>query len=150
MAGPPLICHPIDIGTNPSLPWQETRDWNGAHPAYDRSRLVTDTLRLLVPGASVPVRMETLRRAAIYSGGNNRLAEEISTRLMTRILDSEVSGLDKPAAWFDAGYFAEVLTQLSALEPGKAGLTKPGKPWVLHAIRLGGQGMEQALAKFGD
>lgn len=29
LAGPPLICHPIEIGTARSLPWSAAKGWNG-------------------------------------------------------------------------------------------------------------------------
>ena len=61
-AGPPLLCHPFDIGGAASLPWG--KGWNVADRQYDTRRLSADTLGLL--GAQTPViaRMETLRRAA--------------------------------------------------------------------------------------
>ncbi len=49
LAGPPLICHAIDIGTAQSLPWSST-GWNlTGHENYDVGRVVADTLALLVP-----------------------------------------------------------------------------------------------------
>ena len=48
-AGPPLVCHPINIGSAQSLPWTSTT-WNlSGGESYDVSHLVTDTLSLLGP-----------------------------------------------------------------------------------------------------
>ena len=65
-AGPPLVCHPFDIGVARSLPWNGTA-WNLAgNENYDTRNLVRDTLAILDSGAPVIVRMETLRRASLY------------------------------------------------------------------------------------
>src|SRR3977135_861961 len=63
IAGPPLICPAIDIGSADSLPWPRS-GWNlSGQENYDVSHLVPDTLALLAPSTPVLVRMETLRRA---------------------------------------------------------------------------------------
>src|SRR5262249_18555306 len=66
LAGPPLICHPYDIGDAKSLPWNGS-EWRDVKPDYELNRLVEDTLALLTPETPVIVRMETLRRATIYA-----------------------------------------------------------------------------------
>ncbi|HEY3741781.1 MAG TPA: hypothetical protein VGL53_18145 [Bryobacteraceae bacterium] len=163
-AGPPLICHPGDIGNAKSLPWKVQSNWNGADPHYDVRRLVGDTLEILTPSAPLAVRMETLRRAAIYTAKNDTLAETLASRLVARIADSEAAGKPDPNAWFDAGYFVEGIRQLgfiyrySMLSPSEKAEWKvrgdspglDGKPWIDHAIRLGGKGMEVALAKIDE
>ena len=98
-AGPPLICHPVSIGTAQSLPWHDGTGWNGMVTSYNTSGLVQDTLRLLAPPAPTEVRMETLRRAAIYSSRDPRLADELASRLFQR------------KDWFDAGYFSEAVRE---------------------------------------
>ena len=65
LAGPPLICHSIQIGSAPSLPWQSAPGWNGMDTSYDVSHLIPDTLTLLTPQTPLAVREETLRRAAL-------------------------------------------------------------------------------------
>ena len=67
LAGPPLICHPFEIGTAASLPFGAGRNWNSPLSTYDVNRLTADTLRLLNPETPMLVRMETLRRATIYA-----------------------------------------------------------------------------------
>jgi hypothetical protein len=74
-AGPPLICHPIEIGAAPSLPWSSAPGWNGALGSYDLARLSDDTVSLLTPQTPVDVRRETLRRAALYAAGRAGLPE---------------------------------------------------------------------------
>ncbi|MEX2264029.1 MAG: hypothetical protein WD696_18900 [Bryobacteraceae bacterium] len=152
-AGPPAICHAIEIGQAKSLPWRTGSDFNLADPAYDLSRLTTDTLALLAPATPIRVRMETLRRAAIYSARDTRLSFDLATRLMARALDSESAGKPEAMAWFDAGYFVETLKQAALvykwnmLSPSQkqawtlreeiAGID--GFRWVLKAMRTGGE-----------
>src|SRR6266404_6160182 len=66
-AGPPLICHTIEIGQAKSLPWI-SHNWNlSGGENYDTKNLVRETLEILAPDTPVLVRMETLRRATLYA-----------------------------------------------------------------------------------
>src|SRR5260370_344527 len=66
-AGPPLICHTIEIGQAKSLPWI-SHDWNlSGGENYDTKNLVRETLDILGPDTPVLVRMETLRRPPLYA-----------------------------------------------------------------------------------
>jgi hypothetical protein len=159
-AGPPLICHPIDIGNAKSLPWANNRSWEGADPSYNLSRLTGDTLALLAPDTPIQVRMETLRRAAIYAAKEARLADELTARLLARTLDAEAAGKSDPIAWFDAGYFVETVRQATfvykydMLSPVDRAAWKlrgetpglDGYAWVQKAIRLGGKNMDRIAA----
>jgi hypothetical protein len=119
-AGTPLICHPYAIGDAPSLPGG---DWKGANPNYDRTHLVRDTLALLTPETPVIVRMETLRRAAIYATANMRgwskntpyttADREIAASLLGKLREraGETSGKNRDLALFDLGFFTETLRQ---------------------------------------
>lgn len=98
-AGPPLICHPVSIGDARSLPWDPNAGWNGMLASYDTAHLVDDTLALVVPQSPVEVRMETLRRAAIYTSRDPSLGDAIAKRLFAR------------NAWFEAGFFIEAVRQ---------------------------------------
>lgn len=157
LAGPPLICHPFDIGGAKSLPWmggdrQSGRDWRGVDPNYDIGRLVEDTLALLTPEQPVIVRMETLRRASVYgawalrdrkvgySVKDEKVARELLDRLLARAKDAEAKGKQDALAWFDAGYLAETYRQ--------AGLTIDVKGYdlVVKAIALRGQDSEMEFA----
>jgi hypothetical protein len=159
-AGPPLICQQFDIGSAKSLPWKGGSDWQGADPSYNLANLGDDTLSLLTSGTPVKVRMETLRRAGIYSTKDSRLAGELTGRLMARALDAEAAGKPDPLAWFDAGYLVETLRQATfvyrynMLNPAEQASWQlrgdtprlDGYLWVQKAIRLGGVGMDYALS----
>jgi hypothetical protein len=154
-AGPPLICHPNQIGSAQSLPWQTTSGWNGMESSYDVSHLVADTLTLLTPATPIIVREETLRRAAIYSSRQSGLADRLSSRLLARTLDKQ----NEPTVWFDAGYFTEAVreatfpymklhdpAQLAAWKLRTDSQNLDGAALIRKAIRLGGQHMDQAAA----
>jgi hypothetical protein len=110
-AGPPLICHTIEIGQAKSLPWI-SHNWNlsGAE-TYDTKNLVRDTLEILAPDTPVLVRMETLRRATLYARKDPAAAKELLARLHARATSAESSGHPDALAWFDAGYLAETYKQ---------------------------------------
>jgi hypothetical protein len=119
-AGTPLICHPYAIGDAKSLPGSDG-DWKGVNPAYDRTHVIRDTLAILTPDTPLLVRMETLRRAAIYATAGMRgwgtstgfsaedranafgLLEQLRTRL------AAAKGPARALALFDAGFYAETL-----------------------------------------
>lgn len=159
-AGPPLICQQFEIGSAKSLPWKGGHDWQGADPFYNLANLGDDTLSLLTPNTPVKVRMETIRRAAIYSTKNAGLASELAGRLLARVLDAEVNGKPDPLAWFDAGYFVETIRQATfvyrynMLNPNERASWQlrgdtprlDGYPWVQKALRLGGADMDYALS----
>jgi hypothetical protein len=85
LAGPPLICHPFDIGTARSLPiGPADGGWSSIDRTYDRSRLVTDTLALLTPSTPTLVRMETLRRATMYVTDDVAAAGQLLQALRAR------------------------------------------------------------------
>jgi hypothetical protein len=122
LAGPPLICHPFEIGNAKSLPWAGTQ-WRDVQRDYDLNRLVPDTLALLTPETPVLVRMETLRRATIYAVWSkidhevgigvkdSKLADELMNKLMERIRESVRIGNPSSLAMFDAGYLAAAYKQ---------------------------------------
>ena len=85
-AGPPLLCHPFHTGAagEALLPWAGTAGWNSPDPRYDVKNLVADTTRLLTPHAPVLVRMENIRRAAIYASRDNRLMTDLLKALNSR------------------------------------------------------------------
>jgi hypothetical protein len=123
IAGPPLICHPIEIGDAKSLPWGSSSDWRAVRPDYDLDRLVEDTLALLTPEAPVLARMETLRRATIYAvwakhdrevglkSKNDQVADDLLARLMARVRQSVGNSPSFTQALFDAGYLTACYQQ---------------------------------------
>jgi hypothetical protein len=143
-AGPPLICHPIEIGQAKSLPWI---DWNQKGTGgYDLKNLTQDTLAILDSSAPVLLRMETLRRATIYARQDPQVAKELLTRLQARAANSTDSDLFEALAWFDVGYLIETYQQwIGKAEPNPAaGLD--GYAWVKKAVRLRGQDPEMEFA----
>src|SRR6266481_3409672 len=110
-AGPPLICHTIEIGQAKSLPWIG-HNWNlSGGENYDTKNLVRDTLDILTPDIPVLVRMETLRRATLYARNDPVAAKELLARLHARASSAESSGHPDALAWFDVGYLAETYKQ---------------------------------------
>ncbi len=121
-AGSPLICHPYDIGTAKSLPGTNG-NWKGVNPAYDRTHLVEDTLAILTPDTPVIVRMETLRRAAIYATAGMRGWDDkagfsaddrarvtaLLEKLRARTQDTSAPAKVRALALFDVGFFSETL-----------------------------------------
>ena len=141
-AGPPLICHPFDIGKAKSLPWTGT-GWDlSGNENYDTKNLTQDTLAILDAGAPVIVRMETLRRATLYARKDPLAAKELLTRLYQRTTGTHADA----SVWFDAGYFAATLSQWSGKDQNPAtGID--GYSMVKKAIVLsGGQDAEMELA----
>lgn len=115
-AGPPLLCHPFDIDGARSLPWDGSTSWFAGRADYDLSRLVADTEALLVPSTPVIVRMETLRRAAIYASRDQKIASKLLSRLVDRARDGDRQGKGDALAYMDAGYITEALRQVGMLE----------------------------------
>jgi hypothetical protein len=110
-AGPPLICHTVEIGQAKSLPWI-SHNWNlGGSESYDSKNLVRDTLEILAPDTPVLVRMETLRRATLFARKDPLAAKELLARLHARATSAESSGHPDALAWFDVGYLAETYKQ---------------------------------------
>lgn len=137
-AGPPLICHPLDIGTAKSLPWNGTA-WNLAgNENYDTKNLVKDTLAILDSGAPVIVRMETLRRATLYARKDPQAAKELLTKLYQRAKAGETAGHPDALAWFDAGYLAAAYRQMFYNAPNPAAGVD-GYSLVAKALALRGQ-----------
>ena len=156
LAGPPLICHPIEIGTANSLPWAG-KEWRDVKRDYDLNRLVADTLALLTPDAPVLVRMETLRRATIYAvwsqrdrevglaSKNDKVADELLAKLMERTREAFRNNQPAGLALFDAGYLASCYRQAghaAANVPDgfamtrKAGSHSAGSPEMEFALAL--------------
>jgi hypothetical protein len=110
-AGPPLICHTIEIGQAKSLPWI-SHSWNlSGGENYDTKNLVRDTLEILGPDTPVLVRMETLRRATLYARKDPLVAKELLVKLHARATSAESSGHPDALAWFDVGYLTETYKQ---------------------------------------
>lgn len=147
-AGPPLVCHPFDIGGAKSLPWTSNTWKLSGNENYDLSRLAGDTLALLSPSTPVIVRMETLRRAALYARQDPDVQKELLLKLKARAIDAEASAKPDALAWFDAGYFVETVKQADmTFQKNSSGTYEPvyapnaasnidGYAWVAKALGL--------------
>jgi hypothetical protein len=100
-------------------------DKGGPLATYDRRQLADDTLALLTPKTPILVRMETLRRAAIYVTANLRgwdkgkyTAEDraIATALLNKLRERtrDASAPASTLALFDLGFYSETLRQAGA------------------------------------
>ena len=132
-AGPPLLCHPFDIGSAASLPWNGNSSWFDGKPDYRLSNLVSDTEALLAPSTPVVVRMETLRRAAIYASHDPQVASALLERLAARAQHSKTAGRPDALALLDVAYVTEALRQVTQI----GGVTgyKDRVPAILALIR---------------
>jgi hypothetical protein len=151
LAGPPLLCHPIPIAEDQSLPWGKDAFTKSA--SYDSRRLVSDTLTALDSATSVLVRMETLRRATLYINRNTQIADDLMGSLMSRVQDAEATGQHDAMAWFDAGYLAACFSQSAtnatfgpAAGKGSKARSIPGYSWVVKAIEISGGNTSMELA----
>ena len=136
-AGPPAICHAIDIGNAKSIPWG-----NGAfdkNSGYSKSDVIDDTIEVLNYSSSALVHMETLRRATLYfDRRSTEQATKLLAKLMARALDSETKQKGNALAWFDAGYLAQCYDQ-SRIDTGViCGKDKGviGYGWIKKAISI--------------
>jgi hypothetical protein len=116
LAGPPLLCHPFDIGTARSLPWNGTTSWFHGDAGYDLARLTDDVEALLTPSTPIIVRMETLRRAAIYASRDGQVASRLLGALNARARPAEKSGKADALALLDVAYVTEAFRQMTRLE----------------------------------
>jgi hypothetical protein len=123
LAGQPLICHPYTIGDASSLPWSNGPEKFAVKIDYDVNRVVNDTLALLKPDTPIIVRMETLRRATIYTlwhprnqdaavkARGQQLADELLAQLLTRTQANARKDAAGTIALFDAGYLLSTYRQ---------------------------------------
>jgi hypothetical protein len=123
LAGPPLLCHPYEIGNASSLPWNQAGGWLGAVPGYKLENLVADTEALLTPSTPVIVRMETLRRASLYASMDRAMASQLLNRLKSRADLAEAKGKPDALALLDAAYVAGAFRQIASLSDN-AGFSK--------------------------
>jgi hypothetical protein len=141
-AGPPLLCHAIDIGQAKTLPWVEL-NYHRGEGSYDLKNLTRDTLAILDSNNSVLVRMETLRRATIYARQDPQVAKELLVRLRAR---ADATGAAQALAWFDVGYLAESYRQWFGKGQPNPAAGMDGYGWVKKAIEMRGQDPEMEFA----
>ena len=130
-AGPPLICHPYNIGDAKSLPWGAGSGWDATDPAYNTQHLVADTLATLDQSPTVLVRMETLRRAVLYGAKDHAAARALLAQLQNRE-EAKPTAL----AYFDYGYFLDSLNQIHWLYKEDLSAGIDGYQFVQKALAL--------------
>ena len=140
-AGPPLICHPYNIGDAKSLPWGTGSGWDATDPAYNVQNLVNDTLAILDQSPTVLVRMETLRRAVLYGVQDHAAART----LLAQLKDRETA---KPIAvtYFDYGYFLASLNQIHWLYKEDLSAGIDGYQFIEKALALAPDSPEMHFA----
>lgn len=144
VAGPPLICHAIEIGAAKSLP---AIDWNSIGTGgYDLKNLTRDTVSILDSDPSVLVRMETLRRATIFARHDPAAAKELLLKLRARADRSEIAGHPDALSWFDVGYLAEAYQQWMPKNESNPAAGLDGYTWIRRAIQLRGKDAEMEFA----
>jgi hypothetical protein len=116
LAGPPLLCHPFSIGDAASLPWDGSRAFWQGRADYHVANVVSDTDTLMTRSMPVVVRMETLRRAAIYASADAGIASRLYARFAERLRQSETAGRPDPLALFDFAYLTETYRQIAELD----------------------------------
>lgn len=146
LAGPPLICHSIEIGQARSLPWTSPGWKLSGTENYDVKNLVPDTLEILNPTTPVLVRMETLRRATLYVQKDPQIARELLARLHARAITAQNAGHPDALALFDVGYLAETYKQGLGKDSSNPATGIDGYASVKTAIELRGQDPQMEFA----
>jgi len=146
VAGPPLICHPFDIGNAKSLPWI-SHDWNltGAEN-YDTHDLSGDALAILNSSQVPLLHMETLRRATLYARKDPAAAKQLLLQLVARAKSAEASSSPDAFALFDAAYLTEAYKQWLGERNENPANGLDGLPWIKHAMRLHPNDPQMAFA----
>ena len=120
LAGPPVVCHPFEIGSAKSLP-ADSSNWLTVRSDYDFHRVVADTEALLTPSTPTIVRMETLRRAALYASLDRAVAEQLIAAMMLRVKKAEQGG-SMATAYIDVGGNVPNLPSASQLDQVKSAI----------------------------
>jgi hypothetical protein len=146
VAGPPLICHPFDIGNAKSLPWI-SHDWNlSGGENYDTHSLANDTLAILSESQIPLVHMETLRRATLYARKDPQAAKQLLLQLVARARSNESASHQEAFAFFDAAYVAEAYKQWLGEGGGNPANGLDGLSWIKKAIQLRGNDPQMEFA----
>jgi len=140
----PLVRWPLAIGDARSLPWGDPLGWDAISPGYDVQQVPADTLAVLSPETPVLARMETIRRALVYSRTDPRVAYQVLAALTGRVRDADGAGKADVLAWFDLGYLVESFRQARWLNTESL-VEVNGYSLVMKAIRVAGDSAPGAL-----
>jgi len=140
----PLVKWALVIGETKSLPWKDAAVWDATMPGYDAGRAAAETLEILSPGTPVLARMETMRRAIVYSRVDPGVAYQILAALDRRVQEAQVSGKADALAIFDLGYFFEACRQAAWLKTEWLG-DRNGYALVIQASQFLGASFPERL-----
>ena len=140
----PLVRWALAIGEAKSLPWGSTGTWDAVAAAYQPESAAEDSLALLTADAPVLARMETMRRAVVYSRQDPGAAYRLLAALAARVSEAEEANKADALRWFDLGYFFEVCRQARWLDKELLG-DRNGYSLVMKAVRLAGAADPGAL-----
>ena len=151
LAGPPVLWHPFNIGNAASLPWSDSPYWWQGNASYDVRRLAADTGALLTPSMPVIVRMETLRRAAVYASLDRAAADQLLTRIRDRVKNAERNGRAATALeWFDVAYLTATLWQIAELTHEPQFRERALRLQGITGLDTAGEALRKALALAPD
>ena len=122
-AGPPLLCHAIEIGEDVSLPWGDGT-WQSGKITSDDAEFVSQTLALLSPDVATLTRMETIRRATIHAAEHPKAAGVLVAALHSRVRDAKSPSA---TALFDLGYLSAAYAQMNNVTDHNASGVAGGK-----------------------
>ena len=145
-AGPPLICHALDIGDAKSVPWT-SHSWNlSGSESYETKNLAADTMAILDSNPIVLVHMETIRRATLYARQDPVAAKELLTKLVARANALGSKTKVGALASFDLGYLAESYKVWIGKDERNPAENVDGYELVSRAIQVRGKDPEMEFA----
>jgi len=109
LAGPPLLCHALEIGDANSLPWGDG-EWENGKIEWTDEDFVSRTLALLSPDAAILTRMETIRRATIHAAEHPKAARALMAAVRLRFDNDESPDAN---VLFDLGYLSAAYAQMN-------------------------------------
>lgn len=152
LAGPPILCHSIDIGSAKTLPMGSGALECSRDLSADKA--VDEAIAIIKSESSPLVRMETLRRATVYVTKDKPAAKELFARVMALSLDAQTAKDDQRIAGtlFDAGFLAACYHEMNLDVGFKAGECEriTGYAWIKAALdKLPSSAPGRAEMEFG-
>ncbi len=122
-AGPPAVCHPIQIGDSQSLPFG--KDAFAKISKFPLHQVAPSTLKILAGSDDTLLHMETIRRAVIYLQQDRKMGQDFLAMLQKHAAGAgkEISREKRGLLWFDLGYAQGAFRQYSRKRYSVAGDT---------------------------
>jgi hypothetical protein len=150
MAGPPIVCNPIEIGKARTLPMGTGA--TECSSGYTAAKAADETVAILKTESSPLVHMETLRRATVYVAKDEAQARQLFSRVLGLGLDAEAAKDEGRVALalFDAGFLAACFGEMGVDLGWKPGLAEGalGYGWIRAALERA-SGEERAEMEYG-